>query len=191
MKHFMTKTILGAALALTFLGFSPIVANAQMVEGARIVIVDFNRVTTESLVGQDVAAQLESNRVSVEARAGDLDTQLKSDEEELRRQRNIIAPDAFQERLRGFNQKQQEARDELQQRNLQHQRAAQQASLEIQRTLRTIILEVMNTHGATIVLDRAIIYHSTGGLDVTTEVIELLDRALSQFEVTLPNNSGR
>ena len=191
MKHFMTKAILGAALALTFLGFSPIAANAQMVEGARIVIVDFNRVTIESLVGQDVAAQLESNRVSVEARAGDLDTLLKSDEEELRRKRNIIAPDAVQERLRGFNQKQQEARDELQQRTLQHQRAAQHASLEIQRTLRTIILEVMNTHGATIVLDRAIIYHSTGGLDVTTEVIELLDRALSQFEVTLPNNSGR
>lgn len=186
----MKQTITRLFAVFGLLGLFATAAAAQDVTEARIIVIDFQRVTTESLVGKDVAMQLESNRVKVESRAGELDQQLASEQDELGRQRNIIAPDAFEERVRSFNQRRQQAQAELQRLNQQHQRAAQQASLEIQRVLRPIVMDLMNEKGATIVLDKDLVYHSVGGLDVTTEVIERLDNTLSSFQVSIPSGSG-
>lgn len=162
---------------------------AQAIPVAKIMLIDFGRVTTESLVGQDVAAQLDANRGRLEARASQLDQELSFEREELERQQSIIAPDAFEERVRAFQQRQLTAQRELEELNGQHQRAAQQASIEIQRVLRPIIIEVMNDRGATMVLDKNTAYHATGGLDVTTTIIEKLNSALSSFAVSIPEAS--
>ena len=192
MTQFFTKTftraVLLAGMIAVFAPLAPVsVASAQAVGEAKIILVDFNRVTTEALVGQDVAAQLESNRVKIEGRASELDQALAAERADLERQQSLLAPDAFEERVRAFSQRQLAARTELEQLNAQHQRAAQQASLEIQRTLRPIILNIMEERGATIVLDKLTVYHSVGGLDATTQVIEKLDGALSSFQITLPS----
>jgi len=183
-----TRAVLLAGLIAVFAPLAPTsVANAQSVGEAKIILVDFNRVTTEALVGRDVAAQLESNRVNIEGRASELDQGLATERSELERQQSLLAPDAFEERVRAFSQRQLAARTELEQRNAQHQRAAQQASLEIQRVLRPIILAIMEERGATVVLDKMTVYHSVGGLDATTQVIERLDSAMSSFQITLPS----
>lgn len=155
---------------------------------AKIILVDFQRVTTESLVGLDVQAQLEQNRVAIETRANELSTNLQTEQQELERQRSIIAPDAFEERVRGFNQRQNDARAEIQNRQQDQQRAVQQATLEIQRRVRPIILEIMENRGATMVIDKLGIYHSVGGLDVTTDVIDGLNAVLSAYKITLAAN---
>lgn len=190
MKHIFKnsiKTFLFIIATVGFIASSSVVTQAQAVPAAKIMFIDFTRVTQESLVGQDVAAQLDSNRVKLETRAGNLDQQLQLERQELQRQQSIIAPDAFEERVRGFQQRQLSAQNELEQLNNQHQRAAQQASLEIQRVLRPIIISVMDGRGATIVMDKNTVYHSIGGLDGTTTVIEKLNAALSSFAVTFPS----
>ena len=180
------KSIFIALFAFGLVASSINQTNAQTIPEAHIMLIDFGRVTTESLVGQDVAAQLDANRARLETRAGELDQQLSFDRQELERQQSIIAPDAFEERVRAFQQRQLNAQNELEQLNGQHQRAAQQASVEIQRVLRPIIIKVMENRNATIVLDKNTAYHATGGLDVTTTVIEQLNAALSNFAVSLP-----
>lgn len=183
------KTLLISLFAFGTLAIGNNHANAQSTPEARIILIDFGRVTTESLVGQDVAAQLESNRARLETRAGELDQLLQVERQELERQQSIIAPDAFEERVRGFQQRQLNAQNEIEQLNGQHQRAAQQASIEIQRVLRPIIIDVMESKGATIVFDRNQAYHSIGGLDVTTTVIDNLNSALSNLAVSLPTSA--
>ena len=182
--RFLALTLLFAGLVLV----QSTTADAQTVVEARIITVDFTRVTTESLVGQDVSAQLESNRVTLEGRASELDAALAAEGQELERQRNIVTPAVLEEGVRVWNQNKLAAQNLLNTLQNQHQRAAQQASLEIQRTLRPIVMQLMGEHGATIVLDRSHVYHSVGGLDITTQVIERLDTVLAAFEVTLPSN---
>ncbi len=174
-----------AALAFVSAAFSN-PGLAQQAPPAVIVVVDFNRVTNESAVGRDVSAQMETNRIDLEARALDLNDQLNREQEELNRQRSVIAPEAFEERVRAFTQKQQVARQEIQEKTQQRQVALQQAQLEIQRVLRPIVKDVMEKHGATLVLDKNIVQHHIAGLDVTTEVVEQLDANLPSFKVTLP-----
>lgn len=182
----MNKIVTTALILLAAVWMAQAPASAQTTDAARILIVDFTRVTNDSLVGRDVAAQLERERVKIESRATELNTQLKTEQDELKVQRNIIAPDAFEGRMRDFNQRAQGAQDELTQMQQTLQRAAQQANLEIARQLKPIVIAVMQEKGGTMVLDKNIVYHSVAGLDVTTEVIDRLDAQMPSFQVSLP-----
>ena len=153
---------------------------------AKILVVDFDRVSRESLVGKDISAQFESNRVGLEQRARTVQQQLTAEQGDLEQQRSIISQDAFQERVRAFQQKAQQQQNQLQQLTNQARQAMQQANLEVQRVLRPIVKEVMDRHGANMVLDKALVSQHAAGLDVTTEVIEKLDQAMPSFQVQLP-----
>lgn len=160
---------------------------AQQVPTAVILVIDFQRVTQESLVGKDVAAQMESNRVELENRVRQLEEELRTQEEEIVKQKSIISPDAYEQRVRDFQVKAQTARQELQQKQQARQRAVQQANVEIQRSLRPIVRSIMEGRGATMVLDKNFVADHISGLDVTTEVIEQLDQAMPSFQVSLSN----
>lgn len=183
----MTKTIAALFMALGLVALAqPVAAQQNAVPAARIILVDFDRVSRESLVGKDIAAQMESHRVDLEKKARAIQDKLKAEEEEIAKQRNIISPEAFQERVRGLQQKAQQKQAELQDIQQQARRAMQQAQLEVQRVLRPIVKEVMDRHGANMVLDKALVSQHAAGLDVTTEVIEKLDQAMPSFQVQLP-----
>ena len=189
MKH-LSKIIFAAFAVLALSASFTATASAQSAGVAHVVLVDFNRVTVESLVGQDVSAQLDANRARMETRAAALDAQLQTEGQELQRQESIMAPDAFEERVNQFQQRQLNARNELEGLNAQHQRAAQQASLEIQRILRPIVMEVMTERGGTIVMDKGQVYHSVGGLDATTDVIDRLNAQISGYQVVIPQGTA-
>ena len=183
----MKNTMALGLLAVCTLVLSSITgAVAQETPPARIIVIDYQRVSNESLVGQDIAGQMESNRVDLEKRVQSLNDDLTGEEENLRAQRNIMSQEAFEERLRAFQQKQQGARAELNQLTQASRRAIQQANIEVQRSLRPIVKQIMDEKGATLVLDKNIVAQHASGLDVTTEVIERLDQAMPSFEVALP-----
>ncbi|GEQ96832.1 hypothetical protein JCM17844_04690 [Iodidimonas gelatinilytica] len=165
-------------------------AHAQSVPNSKIIVVDFDRVSRESLVGKDIAAQTQSFRVDLEGRARAVQQELSTEEEELAKQRSIISQDAFNERVRAFQQKAQQRQAELQQIDRQSGQAMQQANLEVQRSLRPIVREIMEAKGANMVLDKALVSHHASGLDVTTEVIEKLDETMPSFDVSLPKTGS-
>lgn len=181
----MFRTLL-VALGMTIV---TIAAHAQSTPNAKIIVVDFDRVSRESLVGKDIAAQMESNRVDIESLARSVQQQLSNEEEELKKQRSIISQDAFNERVRSFQQKAQGEQNRLQEIAQQARTAMQQANLEVQRVLRPIVKEVMEAKGANIVIDKALVSTHAAGLDVTTEVIEKIDAAMPSYKVGLPDVS--
>ncbi len=173
------------ALAVPVSGGSAL-AQSRTTPTARIILVDFDRISRESLVGKDIAAQMESHRVDLEKKARAIQQELKAEEEELKKQRNIISPEAFQERVRALQRKAQTRQAEINGLGQQARRAMQQAQLEVQRVLRPIVKKIMDERGANMVLDKALVSQHAAGLDVTTEVIERLDQAMPSFDVQLP-----
>lgn len=163
------------------------VALAQSTPNAKIIVIDFDRVSRESLVGKDIASQMESNRVDIENLARTVQQQLTAEEEELKKQRSIISQDAFNERVRTFQQKAQNEQNRLQEIAQQARTAMQQANLEVQRVLRPIVKDVMDAKGANLVIDKALVSTHAAGLDVTTEVVEKVDAAMPSYKVGLPD----
>lgn len=164
-------------------------AAAQAVN-AKIVVVDFERVTRDAEVSKDVNAQLQKERLAIQGKAAELQSTLGAERQALESQRNIIAADAFQQKAQAWQQKAQAAEGSIQQLNQRLQVSAQQAQLEIAGKLKPIIRTVMEAKGATMVLDKQVVYLSVGGLDITTEVIDLLNKEISNLQIQAVNTEA-
>ncbi|MCH8862946.1 MAG: OmpH family outer membrane protein [Proteobacteria bacterium] len=182
MKIFSTTFALALIVAGAFLsGQSP--ALAQEVASAKIILVDFNRVTGDSLVGQDVNAQIQQQASRIQTFETNLVAKFDTEEDELKRLQTVIAPDAWEERVRLWNQKKvngQRQSDALR-KNLQQ--VGQQAQMEIDRVLRPIVNNVMTARGATMVLDTRVVWRSAAGFDFTTEVVDGLNTDLASYKL--------
>lgn len=67
--------------------------------------------------------------------------------------------------------------------------AQARANRDLQKVLTPIISDVADKKGVTVVLEKAQIVYQTTGLDITTEVIELLDKKLPTLKVQLPTEA--
>ncbi len=187
MSMYFTRILMAFGLLI---GLSGQVIAQQELGQAKFMIVDFQRVQNESLVGQDYASQLNSARLSIETKEGDLVEELLADKDELDKQKNIIAQEALQQRARELDQKAQQAEALVKQLRRDLNVAARQATLEIQRVLKPIVVQLMTEKSATIVIDKAVVYHSTGPLDATSEIIDRLNSQITTLKTEFPDISG-
>lgn len=157
---------------------------AQEVAAAKIIVVDFARVTADSQVGQDVNSQLQQQLSRIQTFETNLVARFETEEEELKRLQTVIAPDAFQERLRVYQQKKATGTRQSDALRKNLQQVSQQAQSEIVRVLRPIVNAVMTSKGATIVLDTNVIWRSAPGYEFTSDVVEGLNRDLSSYKLT-------
>ena len=187
MCKYLKQILLAFSLLL---GLSGQAIAQQVMDTAKIMIVDFQRVQNESLVGQDYASRLNSARLSIETKEGEIVQELLAEKDELDKQRNIIAQEALQQRARELDQKAQQAEALIKQLRRDLNVSARQATLEIQRVLRPIVVEVMSEKKATVVVDKAVVYHFTGALDTTTEVIDRLNSKITTLKTDFPDVSA-
>lgn len=186
------KKLIPLALLLTAPIALPVAAYAQEAAPvARIVIVDYQRVGSESDVAKDIQEQMQSFQVDMEARLSEIEDDLRQKAEDLQSQRAALSEDEFRSRARDLQMDERSAQQEMQELQQQGQRALQQANVEIQRSLRPIVKSIMEERKGNVVIDKAFVAQTAPGLDVTTEVIERLNAAISTFEVALPGRTLR
>lgn len=162
---------------------------AQDAPVARIILVDYERVNRESEVGQNVQAQMQSFRIDLERRRRELQETLQNQALELqnRAQSNLVSQEVLQQQAAQLQRQESVSQQELQDLANQGALALRQANEDIRRQLRPIVKDIMDNRKANIVLDKNFVTQNTGGMDVTTQVIERLNAAISSFNLTLPD----
>lgn len=187
------KTIFkAAALAALALGTATALPTAAFAQAAAaqtsIIVVDMDRVGSDSAAGKSGQTQLKSKLDSLQARGKTLADQLRSEEETLlkARQANTMAPDAFQAKVKELQTKQNSARTELGNRENELQRSQAYVRQQIFNAVGPIVQAVMRERGASIVLAREAALAVSPTLDVTAEVIRRLDAALPRVNATAP-----
>ncbi|GAB4151651.1 MAG: OmpH family outer membrane protein [Sphingomonadales bacterium] len=188
MKRLLTQIMLTlglVAFGLTAMPSAP--SFAQAAPNSVIIVVDFARVNRESLAGKDITNQLEAYGIKLENRAKRLSDELQTEQESIVKQRELVAQDVFQNMVAEFQNKRERAEAEIQEKNEQRQRALRQASAELENALRPIIRQLMQEKKANLVLDKNVVFDQLDGLDVTTQVIERLNKQLPSLKVSLPD----
>ena len=180
----LRKIFIVLAFSLPLLIISPSDVSAQAY-GEKILLVDFTRVTNESFVGQDVQAQLMVYGDQLTAHQIALETTLTSEREELTEKRNLISTSDFEQLASEWETKARNAQAEIEQMRQRLLRAGQTAEQEIARNLRPIVLRIMQEKGADRVFDKAYLYTSRSGFDITGEVIEALNATITSFALRL------
>jgi len=153
---------------------------AESTPSASIVVIDSQQIRRDSLAGKDILRQIDDIRSAVQADIQKQEQQLRAEEDELKRQRAILTPEAFDQKRQAWEQKVMEVQRKVQEKNAALEMALQKANGELQRAIMPILQKTLETKNATFMVDKSqiILMAPNKGLDVTTDVIEKLDRHL-------------
>lgn len=183
----MTKTLLLAAVAATTV-ILPGLAQAQRLPAAVVAVVDSNRAARECTACRTAWSNLQSQAQALQTRQQTLDSQLRPEAQSLETAVRALGnkqPDAaLQQRITAFEQRRQQAAQEIgrSQQNLQ----SIQANIvqQINARLGPAVNQVMAARGANLVVDTDARLASAPALDVTNDVIAALNSSLPSISVT-------
>ncbi len=165
-------------------------AQAQQPQGLNILVVDIERIKRESSATVAVRKQIDAQRQTYLAELSQADTKLAQDLEDLRKQRDLLAPEAFEQQRQAV----QKQRRDLERRRLSMARALDQAYgralPDVSRVLDSIVTQVAQERAAALVMRRSAVLVTSSGLDVTAEVLGRLDEQLPAVTIQLPDLSA-
>ncbi|MDV3256709.1 MAG: OmpH family outer membrane protein [Sphingomonas sp.] len=181
MKHYLAAAMIAASTIA-----AP--AIAQRAPAAVVVVVDSERVYRECNACRTAQTQLQSQVTTLRNRQQTLETQLRPEGQSIQQAIQALngkQPDAaLQNRIKAFQQRQEQANQELarSQQNIQSIQA--NVLRQINERLQPVINQVMTQKGANLAVDvDATLAHATQ-VNATNEVLAALNAALPSVSVT-------
>jgi len=185
-KNSKFTTICTVVIAILLVPIFGTQAIAQTIPATKIAVVDNRLVGSNSAVAIDINRQVNAMRAQMQAELATKENALAAEEESLKGQSSIMPQDAYNQRVEAFQAKVVEYRSDVQTKSRQLEIAIQSANDAVTRELKPIYQSVLQTTGATVLMDKTTILEQVPGLDVTTMVIEQLDLKLPSVVVVLP-----
>jgi len=182
----MTKTLLFSAVAAAIA--VPTAAQAQRAPAATIIIVDTDQIYRDCNACKTARTQLQSQAKGIETRQQTLTNQLKPEAESIQtalKALNGKEPDAaLKKRVQDFQQKEQQANQELgrSQQNLQSIQA--NVVRQIEAKLGPAINQVMTQRGANLAVDVNSTLAHAQGTDATAAVLAAVNATLPSVTLT-------
>jgi outer membrane protein len=174
------------ALGVVFTGMNE--GQAQAVPPAYIVVVDYLLIQQQSLAMNDLKVQIEQRREVYQERINLQEQELRAVDQELVRQQSILAADAFAQKRREFEAQVAEVQRGVQARKRELDQAFDFGLKEFEREVINIIAELSAAHGYNLVLSRQQIVFANNDLNISQQVLELLNQRLSRVEVPAAPN---
>jgi Skp family chaperone for outer membrane proteins len=168
----------------------PIAQAAEKAQPAVIAVVDFQNVLRQAVASKRVTEQIEKQRVVFQDEIQKLETQLRAQEEELKQQRAVLAPEAFNQRARDWQERAAAAQQQVQIRKRQLDEAFNEAMVKVRQALLQVTKEIASEVGANLVLPLSEIVFVDDKLDMSKEALARLDKRLTTVAVKIPPPAG-
>ncbi len=183
------KNILLCAAAATAV-IAPAAATAQAVPAAVVAVVDLGRVTTDCTACKTAANALRSQVTALQGRERSLTAPLEAEQKSIQTAIDALKgaqPDAaLQARARAFDQKRQQAAQQLQREQAQVERNQAHIRQQIATRLGPIYQQVMQRRGANLLVETGTTLATSTTVDVTSDVLAALNSALPSVQTTAP-----
>ena len=183
----MTKYLFGSALAALALA-APAAAPAQRLSNAVIAVVDTGRVFSECTACRAAATQLQTQLQQAQQRGQQLSAPLQTEAQAVQTAVNALAgkqPDAaLQRRIQALQTQQNSANQELAGREQTLRSTQAHVNQQISARLTPIFNQVMQSRGASLIVTRDAVLASSPSIDVTNDVLALLNQQLPSVSVT-------
>lgn len=178
-----SKLALAASTILSLLMAAP-VAIAQTA-AANILVVDTMRIQDQSSAAKSMQTQMQEFEKRLQTQAKSAEEKLKAEEVALKQQQTLLAPEQFDVKRREFEARVGEEQRKLQQSQQDMQAAVRNAQGALFKALEPILKELMAERGANMMVDRRMVLTSSDSLDVTSTVIERLNKKLPTIKVAV------
>lgn len=166
-------------------------AFAQALPAAVLIVVDLDRIYRDSAAAKAATVDLKAKDDALRSRAGQLQSSLGAEQQTLAQARPAqnaaaAAITAWETKARDFQTRQQQAGQELEKRQADLQASRQFVLKQINDALQPIITTVMRERGATVAIAKGATLDNSAALDMTTDIMARLDKALPRVSTTPP-----
>ena len=187
MNSWRGRTLAAVSVALLSVAAVPGTAVAQSkIPAPVIIIVDSQEVVTKSAAGKSILAQRDKYAQQFQGEVEKEKKALAEAEAELGRQRSILAPDAFAQKAKELQQRFVESQRKMQERGAALDKSLNTAMGQLRQQAGKIVAEVATETGANLVLQEGSVLNFDPAMNVTTQVIERLDKAAPKIDVPPP-----
>ncbi len=161
-------------------------ASTEPLPNAVVAIIDVQRVMQNAKAAQSVRTQVQSFYNAGLAEITEREEELRSEQQELARQRAILSPQAYAERERAFRARVSELDQRRRALDSQLQNILASAENDVRRAMVPIFADISNEKGITMIVGRTQIMFAVRAIEITDEVLARLDEALPEIAVSLP-----
>ncbi len=188
-----TKQFFLSVLSAAFLFVGPAFAqtetsNAKPDGVVNIAILNLDVIRRQSLVVKGIRSQIEEYRKQFQDDIEKEEKALRDANQELAKKRTILAPEAFAQERRKFEQRVVEVQRLVQQRRQELGKAQSDAMVKVELKLNEIINKMAEDRKIDLVLKRSQTIMVARSLEITKDVLEVLDKTLPKVEVAKPGN---
>lgn len=161
-------------------------APAQPVAAPVIIIVDVQQILRDSKVAKSIQQQMSQRTEHYTKAVTAQENALRRTQAKLERQRNVLAPEAFNTKMRDFQQRYDALDHGVQVTRQALQQAYNDAMTKVENTALQIISDIAAKRKANLVVTKAAVLFEAPGLDITKEVIRRLDEKLPKITLAAP-----
>ena len=180
-RNRVSAALLGATLFVTGGLFS---APAQAAQKPTVMVfVDSDRLFVESTVGQNVRGQVKVYVEGLQRSQVEMVNELKSKGSALEAEKDQLTDSQLQQRAYEYEQLKNTLTMELKLQSRAIEMGEARALSEVQAVLKPIFASVMRAHSADVMLDMSMIVVGGVDLDVTSEVMAILNQRLKKLIV--------
>ena len=151
-----------------------------------IAVIDFGIILQNSAAAKSVRDQVEKQSQTYQAEINKREQDLRNTEQDLSRQRSVLSPEAFADKRRQFENNVAEFQRQTNSRKDQLQIAFDNGMREVQSNAAQILGEVKVEHNVNLIFHANALALNDHNLDLTSEVLQRLDKKLPRVAVKLP-----
>ena len=147
-------------------------------------VVDLNYILSESDAAVDAAKQIEDIAKQIEDEIKNTDQSLIDEQNELIESQQIMAPAAFDEKRKEYENKVQNYNVTRQEKLMSIDRIVSESRNEVLNALKPILEEISNDMGITVLLEKNSVLLNAENMDITEEALKALNKKLPSFKVS-------
>ena len=148
-------------------------------------VVDLNYILSESDAAIDAAKQIEDIAKQIEDEIKNADQSMIDEQNELIESQQIMAPAAFDEKRKEYENKAQNYNITRQEKLMSVDRIVSESRNEVLNALKPILEEISNDKGITVLLEKNSVLLNAENMDITEEALKALNKKLPNIEVSV------
>ncbi len=180
----MKKSLLGIALAGMLISHTYVKqSQAQTNPSNLIAIIDTQIILEKSTAIQKVKEQLDKKAEEFKNESSTKEAYFKKKYEDLEKQKSVISKEAFEEKNTQLAKEFSDTQKKFQENRNLLDKAYMEAMQEFEKTLTEIVKQEASKSGSKVALPKAQTLYSDSSLDVTNNVLEVLNKKLPNIPV--------
>lgn len=177
MKKISLAKMTAALAALAMLAAAPAFAETT------IGIINVQKVMAESKAGSAMREQLQAKQKAFQADFDSKQKSLQADEQAIAKSRSSLSKEAFEQKVKDFNNKAAKAQQEVQEKKARLDKAVSEAVEEIRSNVFDIAKQIASDKKLNVVMTADQIMYADSSLDVTDDVLKRLNDKLPSVKV--------